>query len=196
MPMLRLVAFLGNPGRQYADTRHNIAWKLADELPFRAELSWREKFNGLAADWKSVDVNTTLLCPQTYMNRSGDSVAAAARFYKLDVDELLVVHDDLELPFGTLALKHGGGLGGHNGLTSLKQRLGSAAFWRFRLGIGRPQRGSVSSYVLSRFDDAESAELPRFLDDAARYLERVIREGPERYTKELQKRRILRPDSS
>lgn len=152
--MVKLMAFLGNPTSQYAKTRHNIGWMVADNL--FAAASWSSKFYGKVASHDG----TLLLKPETFMNESGRSVRAAMDYYGLKVDELLVVHDDLELPFATLRLQQGGGLGGHKGLRSIVQHLSDDSFIRLRFGIGRPTRQSVSSWVLSRFDPIEEALLP------------------------------------
>ncbi len=151
--MVKLMAFLGNPTREYSLTRHNVGFQLADHL--YGALSWSSKFHGKTASDKGI----FLLKPETYMNESGRSVRAAMDFYNLDIEQLLVVHDDLELPFGTLRLQQGGGLGGHKGLRSIVQHLSDDAFLRLRIGIGRPQHGSVSAWVLSRFDSVEEAQL-------------------------------------
>ena len=167
---IRLVVFLGNPGNQYQYTRHNAGFLLAEHLPFSAGLSWQKKFKGEYADYLIGGRKISFLKPLTFMNKCGESIAAAAAFFKLSREQILIVHDDLELPFGEFALKQGGGLAGHNGLRSAAQLLGGKDFFRFRIGIGRPSRGSPSSYVLSKFSDEEAAELPDLLDKTAREL--------------------------
>ena len=152
--MVKILVFLGNPTREYAITRHNVGWMVADYL--YPDLAWKEKHKGLFAQTESLK----LLKPLTYMNESGRSVRAACDFYHVAVDELLVVHDDLELDFGTIRLQRGGGLQGHNGLKSLKQHLYSDQFIRLRIGIGRPKHGSVASFVLQRFTKEEEIALP------------------------------------
>ncbi len=152
--MVKLMAFLGNPTSRYSATRHNVGFRLAAHC--YPSLSWSSKFHGKLASSGGI----FLLKPETYMNESGQSVRAAMDYYNLQPDELLVVHDDLELPFATLRLQQGGGLGGHKGLRSIVQHLGGDGFLRLRIGIGRPARGSVSSWVLSRFDPDEEALLP------------------------------------
>jgi len=171
---VELIVFLGNPGKQYSQTRHNAAQMLLKRLPGAESLSWREKFHGRISEYSTGSARCRFLVPETFMNRSGLSVSAAAGFYKISPDEILVVHDDLELPFGRYALRMGGGLAGHNGLKSLKENLGSADFCRLRLGIGRPPRGSVQSWVLGRFTPDEEAILPMILDHAAGSLIRVL----------------------
>lgn len=161
MASKKLVVFLGNPGRKYSRTRHNIAWRLCDLPPWK-DLSWKEKFHGLYAQ----DRGAVLLKPQCMMNNSGRSVQAARGFFQLETRDILVVHDDLELPFGECVLKSGGGLAGHNGLKSIKAQLKEPNFHRLRLGIGRPERGSVHSWVLGAFDALEEARLEDFLEGA------------------------------
>ncbi len=169
--MVRLAVFLGNPGPEYARTRHNVAWMLADRLFFSDSVIWQRKFKGM---FGSTAGGLLLLKPETFMNRSGESVAACAQFYRIAPDELLVVHDDIELPFGTALARAGGGLGGHNGLRDIDRALGSREFLRFRIGISRPTRGEVASYVLSRFTPEEERALPLFLERAAAELESLL----------------------
>ena len=158
---LILVAFLGNPGKEYERTRHNYAWMLADKLG--EGLTWQQKFKAEIASWALNDLKAWFLKPQTFMNLSGDSVGAALGFYKLETSQLLVVHDDLELPLGEYKFQRGGGLGGHNGLRSLEKHLGTRDFYRFRLGIGRPLKGDVSAHVLGRFRPEEEITLNQTL---------------------------------
>jgi len=149
-----LVAGLGNPGREYERTRHNMGWLVLDELAARHGGTYRGKFSGQLAAVRVGDRRLALLKPETYMNESGRSVGAAARFFKSPVEALVVVHDDVDLEEGRLQVRGGGGLAGHNGLRSLADALGSRDFLRVRIGIGRPGRGdrrSVSDYVLSPF---------------------------------------------
>jgi peptidyl-tRNA hydrolase, PTH1 family len=156
-----LVAGLGNPGREYERTRHNAGWLVLDELARRHGGSWRSKFSGSLAEIRLGDLRLGLVKPETYMNESGRSVGAAARFYKVEPEQLLVVHDDVDLDAGRLQARNGGGLAGHNGLRSLAQHLGSQDFLRLRIGVGRPGRGdqrSVSDWVLSPFAAEEDSD--------------------------------------
>ena len=149
-----LVACLGNPGREYRDTRHNVGFMVADELARRHGSSFRSKFSGSLADLQLDGYRVALLEPQTFMNESGRSVGAAVRFFKVPLDALLVVHDDVDLDVGRLQARLGGGLAGHNGLRSIVQQLGSGEFLRLRVGVGRPERGDrrpVADFVLSPF---------------------------------------------
>jgi PTH1 family peptidyl-tRNA hydrolase len=150
-----LVAGLGNPGREYERTRHNVGWLVADELARRHGGSFRSKFSGRLADVRAGDRKLALLKPETYMNESGRSVGAAVRFYKAPPERTLLVHDDVDLEEGRLQARLGGGLAGHNGLRSIAQHLGTNDFLRLRIGVGRPGRGdqrSIADYVLSPFD--------------------------------------------
>src|SRR3954452_20459756 len=157
-----LVVGLGNPGRQYEHTRHNLGWLVVEELARRRGASWRSKFSGSLAETRLDGLRVELLKPETYMNDSGRSVAAARSFFKVEPESLLVVHDDVDLEPGRLQARAGGGLAGHNGLRSLAQALGTQEFLRLRIGVGRPGRGhrrSLADYVLANFephDDAES----------------------------------------
>src|SRR5512144_1656864 len=157
-----LVAGLGNPGREYERTRHNAGWLVLDELARRHGGSWRSKFSGSLAELRLGAARVALLKPETYMNESGRSLGAAARFFKVDPQRVLVVHDDVDLEHGRLQARAGGGLAGHNGLRSLAQHLGSQEFLRLRIGVGRPGRGdrrSLADWVLSPFapeDDADA----------------------------------------
>jgi PTH1 family peptidyl-tRNA hydrolase len=156
-----LVVGLGNPGREYELTRHNAGWLVLDELARRQGGSWRSKFSGSLAEIRIGDAKVALLKPETYMNESGRSVGAAARFFKVAPESLLVVHDDVDLEAGRLQARLGGGLAGHNGLRSLAQHLGSQDFLRLRIGVGRPGRGdrrSVSDWVLSPFAPEEDVD--------------------------------------
>lgn len=149
-----LVAGLGNPGRRYARTRHNLGYMVCDELARRHGASFRSKFSGELADIRLDSARVALLKPQTYMNESGRSVGAAVRFFKLPPAQLLVVHDEVDLELGRLQARMGGGLAGHNGLRSVAQHLGSPEFARLRIGVGRPERGDprpVADWVLTPF---------------------------------------------
>jgi len=150
-----LVAGLGNPGREYERTRHNVGWMVADELARRHGGSFRSKFSGQVAEVRAGERRLALLKPETYMNESGRSVGAAARFFKVPPEHILLVHDDVDLEEGRLQARLGGGLAGHNGLRSIAQHLGTNDFLRLRIGVGRPERGDrrpVADYVLSPFD--------------------------------------------
>jgi peptidyl-tRNA hydrolase, PTH1 family len=175
-----LVAGLGNPGREYADTRHNVGWMVVDEFARRHDASWRSKFSGRLADVRLDSARLALLKPETYMNESGRSIATAARFFKTPVDSVLVVHDDVDLDEGRLQARPGGGLAGHNGLRSIARDLGSQDFLRLRIGVGRPGHGdrrSVADFVLSPF--AAETDADALVGRAADAIETLVREGLE-----------------
>jgi PTH1 family peptidyl-tRNA hydrolase len=175
-----LVAGLGNPGREYARTRHNVGWLVADELARRHGGSWRGKFSGRLAEVRLHGRRVALLKPETYMNESGRSVGAAARFFKLPPEALLVVHDEGDLDLGRLQARLGGGLAGHNGLRSIAAALGTPEFLRLRIGVGRPERGdprSLSDYVLSDFEPHDEANT--IVAEAADAVESLVAEGLE-----------------
>jgi peptidyl-tRNA hydrolase, PTH1 family len=175
-----LVAGLGNPGRGYERTRHNIGFLVADELARRQGGSFRSKFNGQLAEVRQGDLRLGLLKPETYMNVSGKSVAAARKFFKVDPADLLVVHDDVDLEPGRLQARLGGGLAGHNGLRSIASALGTQDFLRLRIGVGRPERGDprpVADYVLSEFEPEVDVEA--LVSRAADAVETMARDGLE-----------------
>ena len=176
-----LVVGLGNPGREYARNRHNAGYLVADELARRHGGTWRSKFSGQLAEIRLDGHKVALLKPETYMNESGRSAGAAARFFKVDPDAVLVIHDEGDFDLGRLELKYGGGLGGHNGLRSLAQHLKTPDFLRLRIGVGRPERGDprpLADYVLSDFDAHDDAEA--LIARAADAVETLDAEGVER----------------
>jgi peptidyl-tRNA hydrolase, PTH1 family len=170
---VKLIVGLGNPGAKYAGHRHNVGFMIADELARRLRAdAFREKFNALYA--KAGEA--LLLKPQTYMNLSGESVQKALQFFKLGLADLVVIHDELDLPFGTLKIKVGGGSAGHNGIKSVAQHAGGPDFVRLRVGIGRPpQRGT--EHVLSDFSRQECSELPAVLERAAHAVTDILERG-------------------
>lgn len=175
MKPIKLIVGLGNPGAEYAQTRHNAGFWLLDELAWRYKIVFahEKKFFGQVGRGKIDAQDVRLLKPETFMNRSGQSVAALALFYQIKPEEILVVHDELDLPCGSVKLKQGGGNGGHNGLKDIQQRLGSGQFWRLRLGIDHPgDKNAVVAYVLkkpraeeyTRIDEAIIHALPLMQD--------------------------------
>jgi len=226
--MIELAAFLGNPGREYSRSRHNAGFLLAEKLPFYPNLSWQKKFKGLyaaldrykiaelcaaeadpladpaadsAAD-NDLPSRFHFIKPETYMNLSGKAVQAAASFFKINCDRIIVVHDELELPLGTISLKFSGGLGGHNGLRSMKACFGNADFWRLRIGIGRPDSrlpgeggpaGSgegIVDWVLSDFSAAEAETMDKVLETATGLFIKVLGCNPETLLKEWGKKKL------
>ena len=176
-----LVVGLGNPGREYARNRHNVGYLVADELARRHGGTWRSKFSGQLAEIRLDGHKVALLKPETFMNESGRAVSAAARFYKLEPDEVLVIHDEGDFDLGRLELKVGGGLGGHNGLRSVAQHLKTQDFLRLRIGVGRPERGDrrpLADYVLSNFEPHDDAEA--LVNRAADAVEQLDADGLER----------------
>src|SRR5918994_32712 len=175
-----LVAGLGNPGREYSNTRHNVGFLVGDELVRRHGASYRGKFSGDLAELRLDGLRVAVLKPQTFMNESGRSVGAAARFYKLAPESLLVVHDEVDLEPGRLQVRMGGGLAGHNGLRSLAQHLKTSDFLRLRVGVRRPERGDrrpVADFVLSPFPPELDADA--LVARAADAVEVVALEGLE-----------------
>jgi PTH1 family peptidyl-tRNA hydrolase len=175
-----LVAGLGNPGPEYADTRHNVGFMVCDELARRHGASFRSKFSGDFAELRLDGRRIALLKPQTYMNESGRSIGAAVRFFKLPPDRLLVLHDEVDLDPGRLQARLGGGLAGHNGLRSIAQHMKTQEFLRLRIGVGRPERGDprpVADFVLSPFD--ELVDVEALVGRAADAVETLALEGLE-----------------
>ncbi len=171
--MIKAIFFLGNPGKRYETTRHNAAWMLCDRLirTYHLTEEWKNKFHAVYREAFNLATGKIILCrPQTYMNKSGISVRELSRFYRLSGEEILVIHDDLETSYGTLTMQFSGGHGGHNGVRSVVTEFGTKDFYRLKIGIGRPARGSVSSYVLSRFSPDEDISLDRVLKEAEEFL--------------------------
>jgi PTH1 family peptidyl-tRNA hydrolase len=229
--LIELTVFLGNPEPEYAHNRHNAGWLLAERLPFAASLNWQKKYKGRYAALDSPRLTAALssqitadqgasqtgsavppealparfhfLKPETYMNLSGESIHAAASFFKIPPERILLVHDELELPLGAVSLKFSGGLGGHNGLRSMKAVFGTADFWRLRIGIGRPgdrepgkggrpgRHGDISGWVLSDFDKADLPTLDQVLTAAAAALTEVLLRGPKALLPEWNKKNVI-----
>lgn len=215
--MIKLVAFLGNYGKEYEKTRHNVAWQFEDSLPFAAKLSWQKKFKGnfamvepeLLAGWcaesgilskkdgSAVIVPPEMekiyfLKPETYMNLSGESIIEICGFYKIKPEETLVVHDELELPLGTVSLKWSGGLGGHNGLRSTRQVFGTADFWRLRFGLTKPVGRDIADYVLGKFTGDEQIVLSQVFPQVAVLLAKVLfSKDPAKFIQEWGKKKLV-----
>ncbi|MDR2517124.1 MAG: aminoacyl-tRNA hydrolase [Spirochaetaceae bacterium] len=220
--MIDLIAFLGNPEREYGGTRHNAGRLLARELPFYGDLHWEKKFHGLYAVMDGASLarfggaetggmaqgggragRLHFIIPETYMNNAGESVRDTASFFRIPPERVIAVHDELELPPGVVGLKFGGGLGGHNGLRSLRACLGTPDFWRLRIGIGRPGdrepgrggpegvHGDISGWVLSPFTAGEKSVLTEVLRAAAEALAAALSSGAESLLPEWNKKRIV-----
>ena len=174
-----LIAGLGNPGPGYAGNRHNAGFLVADVLASRAGARFRAgKSRTLAAEGLLAGQSVTIVKPRTFMNESGGPVAAVCGFYKIPPGRLVVIHDELDLPFGSVRLKLGGGDNGHNGLRSVTARLGTRDYYRARIGIGRPPgRMDAAVYVLRDFSAAERKELPLVLERAADAVEMLLADG-------------------
>lgn len=174
-----LIVGLGNPGGEHAGSRHNVGFDVAEELSRRWDLPRaKKKFGGLVAEGRirPGGPRVAILLPQTYMNASGDSAGPARGSLKAALDRVVVLHDEIDLPFGEVQSRLGGGLAGHNGLKSLKRGLGSAEFWRVRVGVGRPESTDpeiVSAYVLGRFREPR-AEVQALIGRAADEAERLV----------------------
>jgi PTH1 family peptidyl-tRNA hydrolase len=174
---------LGNPGPQYARNRHNIGFMVIDEIASRSRADgFRGKFGAEMAGCEVAGQKAMLLKPQEYMNVSGRAVQRAAAFYGVEPASIVVVHDEIDFDFGRLALKVGGGHGGHNGVRSIIQDLGSPDFVRVRCGVGRPgggrPGGNVSGHVLGDFGKAEQTEAEILVKEAADAVEEIVRKGP------------------
>jgi len=172
---------LGNPGPEYARNRHNVGFMVVDEVARRAGGHFsRSKFRGEVTSVNIEGNPVTILKPATYMNLSGDAVVMAASYLRISPAHIVVVHDDVDIPFGRIKVKSGGGHGGHNGLRSVSARLGSGDYHRVRVGVGRPTHGEdVADYVLSNFSSDESFQLHDIIEGAAAAAVSVITYGPE-----------------
>jgi PTH1 family peptidyl-tRNA hydrolase len=191
-----LIVGLGNPGREYAGTRHNVGFMVAEELTRRWDLSRpKDRFRGRIAEGSvrprdgevplsgppAKALRVAVLCPQTFMNDAGRSVGPARGSFKLALDRVLVVHDEIDLPFGDVRTRVGGGLAGHNGLKSVRRELGSPDFARVRVGVGRPDSTDpeiVSAHVLGAFSEG-SERVGALVDDACAHVEHAIFEPPD-----------------
>ena len=173
-----LIAGLGNPGPQYQWTRHNAGFLFLDRLAHLENSPiTRKSFSGLVGEWSHHDDRHIILKPQTFMNLSGKSIMQALQFYKLPLSHLIVIHDELDLPFGAVRFKQGGGHGGHNGLRSIMEQLGKGDFLRLRIGICRPPHGDTVNYVLGTIPPDQMENLPRVLDGGVEMLEMMLSEG-------------------
>jgi PTH1 family peptidyl-tRNA hydrolase len=187
-----VIAGLGNPEPRYARNRHNIGFEVVQAFAEAVGADpWRSKFQGEIARCQASNVDVLLVRPMTFMNRSGESLQAVMSFFRIPVSDLLVVHDELDLPFGTLRLKPGGGHAGHNGLRSIIQHIGQPDFARLRCGIGKPPpgfAGEMADYVLSDFSAEERDALPEIVDRAVKALRLVMRRGLGEASKALNTR--------
>ena len=181
-PSIYLLVGLGNPGRQYANTRHNIGFmtidRLSEKLLDGAKPMPRVQMRAITYDFRYKEQRVILAKPQTYMNESGQSVAALVKFYKIPIENIMVAHDDVDLPYGALRLRPGGGSAGQKGIASIIQRLGTQSFPRLRMGIGRPSGSKMAAnYVLNRFSRSEEKELPEILERASEAMLTFVSDG-------------------
>ena len=174
-----LILGLGNPGRRYQFTRHNIGFMVLEKIAAQWEVDLKQKsFDALWNRGKIAGINVLLAMPQTYMNLSGNSVRKLLSYFKVDVNNLIIIHDDLDLPFGTVRLKTGGGDAGHKGLKSIISCLGTADFMRVRLGIGKPSdKSRIEDYVLQKFDSGETDLLQQIIQLAADAATEIVLSG-------------------
>ena len=190
--MIKLIVGLGNPGSEYELTRHNIAWTMIDTHPDLRTNIWKSKFKGEYTDFNSSQGKVYVLKPMTYMNLSGESVQPLCQFFKINPDEILVIQDELDLPFGQIHFKKGGGLAGHNGLKSIAKHLGTQDFYRMRVGIGRPTKGSVSSWVLSKIPSSMDTELSIVMEKSNEALDYFLKEGIKKASNTFNKKDFLK----
>ncbi|MDY5830709.1 MAG: aminoacyl-tRNA hydrolase [Treponema sp.] len=215
--MIQLVVFLGNYGSEYVKTRHNVAWQFLDSLPFSSRFSWQQKFKGeflsfsreelsslfweskilCAKDGSPVKVSDNappkvyFLKPLTYMNNSGLSAIELASFFKIKPEEILVVHDELEMALGFVSLKFSGGLGGHNGLRSMKSVFNTPDFWRLRFGLSKPSGVDIADYVLSPFSQDERIVLDSVFTQTHRlFAEILLSSSPEKLLQNWSKKKL------
>ena len=175
---ISLIAGLGNPGSQYTQTRHNVGFWFLDQLQknYHFELKAHKKFFGLVGQFTFESRSIQVLAPTTFMNLSGQSVAALASFYRIAPDQILIIHDELDLQPGTIRLKRGGGHGGHNGLRDIIPKIGSADFSRLRIGIGHPGHAkAVSGYVLGTPSTDDRIEIDRKIEHAVSLMPGILK---------------------
>lgn len=173
---------LGNPGPQYEMTRHNMGALVVQKFAYQLESHLKEdrRFNAKIAKGIKENITVHLVLPLTFMNLSGTAVRQYADYFKIPLDRVLIVTDDISLPFGQLRLRSMGSAGGHNGLKSIEHFLGSSQYMRLRMGIGHPGETMLSNYVLETFNQAEQKELPAFIDRGVEVLQRLLKESFER----------------
>jgi len=181
-----LIIGLGNPGNRYRFTRHNIGFMVLEKLAIDLK---QKSFDALWGKGKINGTNILLAMPQTYMNLSGTAVRQLVAFFKADINNLIVIHDDLDLSFGTIRLKAGGGNAGHKGLASITENLGSSEFVRVRLGIGKPSdKSRIEGYVLEPFvSDEELSKLPEIIRTATEAVSEIVLSGVEKATTKYHK---------
>lgn len=178
---MKMIVGLGNPGNEYADTRHNVGWMLLDALAGHLGITeWRSREKGMVAEGRIGSEKVLLVKPLTYMNNSGECVGPLMRWYKLAPEDVMVAHDDMDIPIGTIRIRKKGSAGGHNGIKSLLQHIGAEEFGRIRIGIGRPPAGwTVINHVLAKFTAEERAEIGHAIDYLIPAVECMVLEGAD-----------------
>lgn len=184
-----LVVGLGNPGSEYANTRHNIGFKVVDEIVrhFNFLGEWQSKFQGLNIAGKIPTITDKIICikPMTFMNLSGVSIAQYANFYKIPPENIFVFHDEINLPVTKIRVKQGGGHGGHNGLKSIDAHLGKD-YWRIRIGVEHPgNKDRVKGYVLNNFKKTELAQIEEIIENCAEFLPLLLKDQPDSYMNKI-----------
>lgn len=189
---MKLIAGLGNPGTKYSGTRHNIGFMVVERLAEETGIALKKHgYQGIYGTGRAGGEEVTLLLPQTYMNLSGASVASACKSLGVQPGDLIVIHDDIEIPFGTVRLRTGGGHGGHNGIRSIRDVLGTAEFIRVKVGVGRPPAGGdVSGWVLSGFGTEERKRLDAVTTNSAKVVEALLSRGIQQAMNEFNSRDI------
>ena len=177
---MKVIVGLGNPGRKYSDTRHNIGFRVLEEIARRSSVEKEEsRFDAIIGHIRIGGEKVFLVKPLTYMNLSGKAVQPLMRWFKLDLSDLIVIYDDMDLPPGTLRLRAQGGSGGHKGMASIIERLGSQEFARIRIGIGRPDNEAID-WVLGKFSPTEQKLMEEVIGQAAAAVECWVKQGIER----------------
>lgn len=179
---MKLVVGLGNPGRKYARTRHNLGFLIVDDIAKQNKVAIKKKLcDALVGEWSSNGEKILLVKPQTYMNRSGETVKELLRENRAAADDLMVIYDDLDLPFGRIRIRAAGGAGGHRGVLSIMESLAGEAFWRVRVGIGRPAEGmDPADFVLQPFSPLEAVEVGDMVSRASAAVLCFLRDGSRR----------------
>ena len=178
---MKMIVGLGNPGNEYAGTRHNVGWMLVDALAEHLGINeWRSREKGMVAEGRIGSEKILLVKPLTYMNNSGECVGPLMRWYKLEPEDIMAAHDDMDIPMGTIRIRKKGSAGGHNGIKSLLSHIGSENFGRLRIGIGRPQPGwSVINHVLAKFNDQEQEKIGDAIKQLIPAVECMVLEGQD-----------------
>ena len=178
---MKIVAGLGNPGQQYANTPHSIGFEAVDQIAAKIGVAWelKKSFKCLMAKGMLDGTPVLLVKPQTFMNLSGESIAPIVKYHNAEIDDLIVVHDDIDLPAGRLRIRKGGSCGGHNGVRNIIERLGSQAFIRLKIGVGK-NRDNVIGHVLGKFDSATREIMDNVLAESVKAIRVIVTDGPDK----------------